>query len=124
MPYSNFQDPKHKRLRQSLRNEATVPEQVLWQRLRKKQLGGYKFIRQYGIGRYIVDFYCPQKRLVIELDGGQHAEDEGLLYDEERTIFLGQNYNVRVLRFWNSEVMNDLDVVCDEIWATLDVARF
>lgn len=116
-----FQDPKYKCLRQSLRTKATEPELILWERLRQKRLGGYKFTRQYGIGRYIVDFYCSQRRLIIELDGSQHAELEAMEYDAERTEFF-KTFNMEVLRFWNYEVMNDLDVVCEEILNVLDVS--
>ncbi len=86
----------------------------MWSRLRGKQLDGYKFIRQYGIGRYIVDFYCLAKRLVVELDGAQHAQEWALVYDAERTAYFA-GFNIRVVRFWNNEVMHDLDSVCDTI---------
>jgi very-short-patch-repair endonuclease len=109
----------HKTLRQKLRNEVTVVEQLLWERLRRKRLEGYKFRRQHGIGRYIVDFYCPTQKLVIELDGAQHAEVEALEYDAIRSAYI-EGLGLKVIRFWNSDVMNDLDVVCDEILLELE----
>lgn len=113
-----FQNPKKKDLRQHLRNNATESEQILWQRLKGKQFG-HKFIRQYGIGRYIADFYCPAVRLVIELDGAQHAKKEALEYDLARTAYF-KFFNIKVLRFWNSEVMNNIEGVCEEILRELE----
>ena len=82
----------------SLRQNQTDAEVLLWHYLRNKQLDGYKFRRQQPIGPYIIDFACLPEKLLIELDGGQHAEREG--YDEQRDRFL-QSKGYRVLRFWN-----------------------
>jgi very-short-patch-repair endonuclease len=96
-----------------LRKSMTDAERRLWQALRLRQLEGLKFRRQFPIGRYIVDFACPERKLVIELDGGQHAEQES--YDKDRTKWLeGQGY--RVLRFWNNEVMTNLEGVKESIY--------
>lgn len=114
-----FNDPLKKSLRQKLRSESPEPEKILWENLRQRRLGGFKFRRQYGIGRYVVDFYCPAKRLVVELDGSQHAEGEALEYDAERTDYF-KAFNIKVLRFWNSEVANNIEVVCDEILRGLE----
>ncbi|HLB95733.1 MAG TPA: DUF559 domain-containing protein [Patescibacteria group bacterium] len=67
-----FNNKSHKILRQTLRHNIPAPEKVLWQKLRAKQIFGYKFRRQYGINQYVVDFYCPQTRLAIEIDGDTH----------------------------------------------------
>lgn len=99
-----------------LRREQTEAERILWARLRNRQLLGWKFRRQYPIGNYIVDFYCPELGLVIELDGGQHASrtDE----DKKRTELLtGQGY--QVLRFWNNEVLRDTNGVLEVILEAL-----
>ena len=109
-----FNHPIQKILRQRLRAESPEPEKLLWERLRQKRLAGFKFRRQYGIGRYIVDFYCPARRLAVELDGAQHAELEAKEYDKARTAYIN-SFNIGVLRFWNTDVMNDIDTVCDEI---------
>lgn len=90
-----------------LRKNQTPAEQKLWSALRNDQLG-VNFRRQHAIGPYIVDFVCIKKKLVIELDGGQHLEQEQ--YDAERTAFL-QSKGYRVLRFWNHDVMIDLNAV-------------
>src|SRR5580700_11084869 len=89
-----------------LRREQTPAENMLWQNLRAKRLNGAKFPRQHAIGDYIVDFCCLQHRLVVEVDGGQHtAEAEK---DAARTARL-EAHGFKVIRFWNEDVMRDLD---------------
>jgi very-short-patch-repair endonuclease len=99
---------------QDLRANDTEAEARLWQALRDRRLGGWKWRRQVPIGRYIVDFYCADAKLVVELDGGQHSEQ--VAYDVRRTAALNAS-GLRVLRFWNSEVLTNSDGVC---WAILD----
>ena len=91
-----------------LRANSTDAERALWQHLRAYRLRGHKFRRQAPIGRYIVDFVCFETRLVIELDGGQHAERSK--YERDRTAWLREQ-GFRVLRFWNTDVLNNLDGV-------------
>lgn len=95
-----------------LRNEPTPAEQILWQYLRRSQLQGYKFRRQQPIGPFIVDFYCASLKLAIELDGSSHEGKEG--YDGFRESGI-EGRGVRVIRFLNSEVMEDTDEVLAEI---------
>ncbi len=102
--------------RQELRKQLTPAERKLWTCLQRSQLG-YKFRRQHGIGRYIADFYCPEKRLVIELDGSQHLDDKE--YDAERTKYM-EELNIYVLRFWNDQVMSDIGAVIDRIRNVLE----
>jgi very-short-patch-repair endonuclease len=97
----------------ALRRNMTDAEQKLWKHLRSRQVGSCKFRRQVPVGPYIVDFICLEKRLIIELDGGQHADQEK--YDAERTHWL-QSRGYRVLRFWNNDVMADVEVVKEEIY--------
>jgi very-short-patch-repair endonuclease len=96
----------------SLRQEQTDAETRLWQLLRDRRFGGRKFRRQHPIPPYIVDFYCSEAHLVVEVDGGQHADSRQ--YDEKRTHFLEQKGS-RVLRFWNHEVLNSTEAVCQAI---------
>ncbi len=105
--------PEYKDRRKTLRNNATHPEQVLWQKLRAKQLG-VKFRRQHGIGHYIADFYSPEIKLVIELDGDSHFTENGLQYDAIRDQFMAA-LGLRVIRILNQDVMQNLSGVCQYI---------
>ena len=95
-----------------LRREATDVENRLWYHLRARQLAGAKFRRQEPLGPYFADFCCVEAKLVIELDGGQHADRQE--HDRQRTAFL-KRCGYRVLRFWNAEVLEDLDAVMERI---------
>ena len=96
-----------------LRQDQTEAEAKLWTRLRAHRMDGIHFRRQYAIGKYIVDFCAVRRKLVIEVDGSPHLEQQE--YDDERTWFLElQGY--RVLRFWNAYVMNNIDAVMGMIW--------
>jgi len=97
-----------------LRHELTDCERLLWQHLRNRQLGGFKFRRQYPLPPYVLDFYCSELGLAIELDGGQHFSDEALHKDAERSRYL-ERYGVRVLRFSNREVLAQMPEVLAEI---------
>jgi very-short-patch-repair endonuclease len=100
-----------------LRRKSTDAERRLWGRLRSRRLCGHKFRRQYPVGEFIADFACTERRLVIELDGGQHALS--IVEDTSRTRFLNAR-GFRVLRFWNNDVMSEIDAVCEVIVAQLD----
>ena len=95
-----------------LRGAATLVERKLWSRLRGAQVGGFSFRRQHPIGPFIADFYCAPLKLVIELDGDQHAERRG--YDAARTRFL-ESKGIDVLRFWNTELTTNFDSVLESI---------
>jgi very-short-patch-repair endonuclease len=103
-----------KKRRKELRNNATDAEKRLWLFLKKKQLCNRKFSRQHSIGKYIVDFYCFEERLIIEVDGVQHYEPEQKTYDDERTKIL-EALNHKVIRFSNMEVLFDTDNVLKKI---------
>ena len=96
-----------------LRQEETKAEKILWQKLRNKKLGT-KFRRQHPIDMYILDFYAPDIKLAVELDGSFHREEENKEWDKERTDYLNWK-DISVLRFWNSEVENDLEKTLDKI---------
>lgn len=95
-----------------LRRNETDAERKLWMHFRSRQMNGFKFRRQQPIGRYIVDFFCPEQRLVIELDGGHHADQ--VQADQRRTEFLTKA-GYRVLRFWDNEVLTDTEAVLQKI---------
>ncbi len=111
---SLFQNPKALHNRKRLRNNTTETEDILWSRLRKRCLEGYRFTRQYSVGKYILDFYCPQFQLAIEVDGGQHNEEKTKIYDQKRTDFL-MKQGIEIIRFWNNDIYQRIDDVCDEI---------
>jgi len=96
-----------------LRKKMTDTERFVWRRLRSHRFAGYKFRRQMPIGRYIVDFVCLERRLILELDGGQHAEQKQC--DAERTLWL-ETQGFAVLRFWDHEVLQEWDAVEEVIW--------
>ncbi len=97
-----------KDIRKKLRNNMTEPERKLWYYLRKKQLNGVKFRRQCSIGKYIVDFYSFEKKLVIEIDGDSHFETpEAIKYNKKRTDFLKEQ-EMKIVRFTNQEIMTNV----------------
>ena len=96
-----------------LRQNQTEAEARLWSRLRAHRMAGVQFRRQHAIGDYIVDFCSPRRKLIIELDGSQHLDQAE--YDLERTQYL-ETKGYCVLRFWNNDVMNDIEIVLNTIW--------
>ena len=100
-----------------LRRDQTDAEQTLWARLRDRQLCGAKFRRQHPVGPFVADFCCPQRKLVVELDGGQHAEE--VAADHKRSRFL-EEQGYRVLRFWNHDVLKDTVAVLERIAEALN----
>ena len=107
-----YNDHPQKFRRQELRKKQTETEKILWEKLRNKKLRNIKFYRQYGVGPYILDFFCPKTRLAIELDGEQHKDN--IDYDHERKSFL-ENKDICTLRFWNDEIVNNLEGVLIKI---------
>ena len=96
----------------NLRSSSTDSEVKLWSRLKNRQLGNFKFRRQAPVGKYIVDFICHGKGLVVEVDGGQHMEASKA--DDLRTVWL-ETHGYRVIRFWNDQVLKETDAVLQEI---------
>ncbi len=100
----------------ALRTNMTDTERFVWQRIRYRQIGGCKFRRQHPLGSFIVDFVCLERKLVLELDGGQHAERAK--YDEDRTAWLAVR-GYRVFRLWNNEAFDNWDGVAERLLALL-----
>ena len=103
-----------KQRRQELRRNQTDAEKTFWSHVRSKQFHGLKFFRQYSIGPYILDFYCPKLKLAIELDGGQHALDNNQEYDAARAEYL-KIQGIEVIRFWNNDVLQNISGVLAKI---------
>ena len=107
--------PKTKRAR-SLRNNATGAEKLLWTKLNRRQIGGYKFRRQHPLGPFILDFYCVDLKYCIELDGDHHGREPVRLKDERRSQYLAAQ-GVTVSRFWNNDIFDNLDGVVETIFS-------
>jgi very-short-patch-repair endonuclease len=104
--------PKQIKLARELRRRQTDAEKALWARLQNRQLGGVKFRRQQPLGSYIVDFVSLEKQIIVEVDGGQHGEDREVERDDARTAWL-KNRGYQVLRFWNNEVLLNMEAVLE-----------
>ena len=102
-----------------LRQNQTEAEKTIWLKLRGKQIGDVKFRRQQPIGPYIVDFVCFERKIIIEIDGGQHNESELKRKDEERTVWLEER-GYQILRFWDNEVLKNINSVLQRIKEALE----
>ena len=103
----------------SLRKNATVPERILWDSLRGRKLNGWKFRRQHPIGQFVLDFFCREKAVAIEVDGEVHTQMEVADHDMERDKFL-RLQGVRIIRFTNNQVVDDLPQALEEIKKVLE----
>ena len=108
-------DPQLLEFAKIMRQNATDAEHLMWQLLRAKRFMNLKFRRQHVIAPYIVDFYCHELGLVIELDGSQHGTGDAIEYDTERTKFL-EVLGLKVVRYWNHDVLGRTDVVLEDLW--------
>lgn len=111
-------DPEKKLFARYLRRNSTNVEKLLWLKLRNRQFLGIKFRRQQSIEGFIVDFVSLEKKLIIEIDGGQHNQRKNILKDQKRTRVL-ENNGFTVLRFWNNEVLQNLDGVLEALTLAL-----
>ena len=118
MPRVKQGHPEHLPLKRKLRSEMTTAETRLWSRLRAKQFQGLKFRRQHGIGPYIVDFYCPERSLVIEVDGDAHAPEAQVMKDRERDQYL-HSLGLQVIRFMNDDVLNNIEGMLEDLYEKL-----
>jgi very-short-patch-repair endonuclease len=96
------------------RQNPTPAESKLWQELRRKNLSGFKFRRQHPVAGYILDFYCPKAKIGIEVDGEIHKQSSQIEHDKQRTEDLAA-IGVKIIRFWNAEIMNDVESVLEKI---------
>jgi very-short-patch-repair endonuclease len=110
-----------KNVRRVLRKQPISAERILWGRLRKKQLG-HRFNRQYGIGKFVVDFYCAEKRLVIEIDGATHSTEKEIRNDLKREKYI-KDLGLNIKRYTNKEVFDNLSLVVWDIYEMLNLAN-
>jgi very-short-patch-repair endonuclease len=103
-----------KQLRRSLRKDIPMCERILWSKLRNRQVNDLKFRRQYSIGRYVVDFYCAEIKLAIELDGSSHDTDTSADYDLERQSWI-ESIGIRVIRFTNRDAVLNMNDILEQI---------
>ena len=123
MPQHTNNAADKKTLRRQLRSNSTPAERALWQILRKKQVEGLVFRRQYSIANYILDFYCPALHLAIELDGDYHNHGAAIDYDYHRNEYLQQNHGIKTLRFENKIVFEDPEAIIHSIQQELEDMR-
>ena len=97
-----------------LRANMTPQERKLWQIIRNRKFYGYRFLRQFVIGNYIVDFLCREKSIIIEVDGGQHNQEKDIEYDKIRTEYLNSKGYI-LIRFWNNEIDNNIEGVYEKL---------
>jgi len=109
-----FNKPEYTQRRKDLRNNPTKTEKQLWSILKGKKLMGYKFRRQYGVGKYVIDFYCVKKKLAIESDGEVHENVASRKYDQERDDYI-KNFGINILRIKNEDVEKDIFKVVELI---------
>lgn len=107
-------DPSLKVRRKDLRCNQTDAEKAFWSQVRNRRFHGLKFFRQYSVGPYILDFYCPAVKLAVELDGAHHNLPDSIEYDAARTEFLDL-HGIDVVRFWNNEVLLQMESVLSEL---------
>ena len=109
-----FNNKNQKNIRKSLRKNTPKGEKLLWYSIRNKKLS-YKFRRQYSVGKYVIDFYCPKLKLAIEIDGWTHDFIDSTDYDKQRQRYL-ESLGIKVKRFLSQDIFDDLDSVTREIW--------
>ena len=114
LPYNKKLQP----FARHLRNNMTDAERLVWSKVRRKQICNAQFYRQKNIGSYIVDFYCPAGKLVVEIDGGQHYEKDNMKKDQERDLYL-KKLDFTVMRFSDMDVLKNIDGVVERIYEHL-----
>ena len=115
-------DPRLLSFARHMRREPTDAEKKLWSRLRDRRLSGFKFRRQVPFGGYVLDFFCEQSMLCVELDGGQHNDPDGSRRDAGRDAALAK-LGLEVIRFWDPDVLKGTDAVCEAILAAATSRR-
>ncbi|HUL44089.1 MAG TPA: endonuclease domain-containing protein [Bacteroidota bacterium] len=105
--------------RRRLRRNMPKAEAILWSKLRNRRMHGERFLRQYGVDQYVLDFYCPRLKLAIEVDGDSHCDPRAMQYDKRRQEHI-ESYGIHFLRFANHDVCGKLDGVCQDIFEAIE----
>jgi very-short-patch-repair endonuclease len=113
-----YNKTSQKQMRQRLRRNMPKAEALLWARLRRRQVLGYKFRRQFSVGPYSIDFYCPALKLAVEIDGDSHFSEAAIAYDRERQYYI-ETFGIHFLRFTNNQVYKSQDDVVESIAQTI-----
>jgi very-short-patch-repair endonuclease len=114
---------EQKTIRRTLRTHGTPAEAMLWKMLKGKQMDGAKFRRQFSIGPYILDFYCPECRICIELDGDGHYSADGYEHDQKRNSYLYEEHGITTLRYENMDVFKSPENICKQICEVIRAKR-
>lgn len=114
-----FNQNKQKHLRQALRNNMPMPEVILWSKIKNKSLNNFKFRRQFSVGQYVLDFYCPMAKLGIEVDGESHYSNESNRADIERQKAIA-GFGIRIIRFTNKDILENIEGVLQIIIENLN----
>lgn len=125
MKFSKYRGPKSGSprtipIRRKLRREMTAGEKVFWAKVARRQFNNLKFRRQHAIGNYIVDFYCPEKKLIIEIDGDSHAEELTIQDDRAREDYL-ESFGYKIIRYQNSDILNSTEGVFEDLIKKLEI---
>ena len=119
----HYNKTSEKEKRRELRNNQTYCEKILWAALRRKQIRGEKFLRQYGVDQYVIDFYCAELKLAIEVDGDDHFVDqEKIKYDKNRQRYI-ERYGIKFLRYTDDEVYGNINKVVEKIEREVEVLQ-
>jgi very-short-patch-repair endonuclease len=115
----SFNKISEKEKRRSLRKNMPKSEVILWSKLKNKQMQGKRFLRQYSVDQYVLDFYCPELKLAIEVDGDSHFVTGAQEYDRDRQEYI-ESFGIRFLRFTNADVCENIDGVCQVIFNKIE----
>ena len=114
---------ERKEMRQTLRTHGTSAEAMMWKMLKGRQMDGAKFRRQFSIGTYILDFYCPEYQICVELDGDSHYSADGYEHDQKRNTYLYEEHGITTLRYENTDVFKFPEAICKQIFELIKAKR-
>jgi very-short-patch-repair endonuclease len=114
-----YNKKKYQKRRRALRNNMPKSEVILWSKLKNRQMHGERFLRQYGVDQYVIDFYCPRLKIAIEIDGDSHFMKNAEYRDKVRQEYI-ERYRIKFLRYTNVDVIDNIDGVCQHIYDEIE----